>query len=221
MLNILKDDLYNRPSRSLLIAARYACLALGEHRPDWIEALANGDTEKLPAVVGVAKELIAADEPKIDDRGVPGQGGLLRAQKGQSLTEVALGLGVLALIAFLIIGLMQSPAGQEMQAAAEQGLSNIMADAAVAAPARDLGRSHAAKHGEEAITADQCFGKYGVYQQWTRPTDGYKANVCFLGTQFFIQIVDEAGGEVTKFQRKAARSLGDVGDYLKSSGYKR
>jgi hypothetical protein len=212
MLEIIKTDLYKSPSKSLLIAARYACMVLGEHRPDWMEALANGDPERWPAVVEVAKELIAADEPEQKP-------GVLAPQKGQSLVEYAVGLGILALIAMLIIGWMGTPAGQEMAAAAEQGVSNIMADAAVAAPAVDQGRSHAFKHGAENITAQQCFDRYGVYQQWRRPADGYKANICFLGTQFFVQIVDETGGEVTKFQRKAAKTLGDVGRYLKDSGY--
>jgi hypothetical protein len=61
MLEILKKDLLERPTPSLLIAARYVNMVLGRTRPDWIEALANGNLEKWEAVVEVAKELIAAE----------------------------------------------------------------------------------------------------------------------------------------------------------------
>jgi hypothetical protein len=147
---------------------------------------------------------------------------LLQPQKGQGIVEYTLIGGLVLLVLAIAIGaLMNTPAAQQMAAAAEEGVSNLAADFSVAAPARDLGRSHAAKHGQEAITAQQCFDKYGVTQQWKRPADGYKANICYLGMQFFIQIVDEQGGEVTKFERKGAKSLGDVGNYLKSTGYRR
>lgn len=203
MLETLKHDLFFQPSASLLIAAKYAAAMLGPERPDWLAALANGNPEVWESVIDVAKELCIHDE----QTALPAH-----AHKGQSLTEVALVLGV---IAVLILGLISVLAPKGEPSAAARDLAARV----------DMSVSHAeVRHGTEAEAAQRCLDKYGPAQTWSKPSMNRMANVCYEGKDFYIQILEKRDGtwyEITKFLRTQAKSLGDVGQYLKSNGYVR
>ena len=131
----------------------------------------------------------------------------------QTLAEyslVFLRLGLLAIGVLSVIPLV-SPGFQD-------AANNAAAAVSVGAQA-DQSLSHGWIHGADATNADNCFERHGAAQIWFNPTTGRTANVCFEGNNFFIQILDRAGYEVTRFKRNSARSLGDIGKYLKNNGY--
>lgn len=201
MLDTLKHDLFLHPSASLIYAAKYAAAMLGDERPDWLAALANGNPEMWESVIDVAKELCVHDEqPSLP----------AHAQKGQSMTEVALALGVIAVLILALMAVL-APKGDPSPAARDL------------AARVDMSVSHAeVRHGTEAEAAQRCLDRHGPAQTWSKPSMNRMANVCFEGKDFYIQILEKRDGtwyEITKFLRTQAKSLGDVGQYLKSNGY--
>ena len=63
LISTLKDDLYNRPSPSLIFAARWIMDSFPRILlPDWVSALANGNLENWEAVLEVARNDDSMDE---------------------------------------------------------------------------------------------------------------------------------------------------------------
>lgn len=87
--------------------------------------------------------------------------------------------------------------------------------------ATDKSISHAVKvHGAEALAAYSCFEKHpNPAATWKNKNTGNAAKICFEGSNFFIEIVDKIDREITAFKRNSARSMGEVGNYLKAQGY--
>jgi hypothetical protein len=152
---------------------------------------------------------------------------MLPNRKGQSLTEVALGLGVIAIVIFALIALLGSNnvtpdatrsliAGTDLES--EVDVNNNEYPSSI-----DYSQSHGDNHAEYT-EASKCFSKHGTAQTWRKPLFRRKASICYEGDRFFIQILEKKGDvwyEVTKFLRPQARSLGDAGTYLKNNGYVR
>ena len=135
----------------------------------------------------------------------------MKNQKGQSFASFAVGLAFVALLAFLAWMAFWSVYGSS--------LSTEAINAATTTWNNTTTDSHADIHGQEAIDAKTCLDKHGAAQIWINGRR--KAEVCYEGSNFFIRIVDKITGEVTMFKRTGARTLGDVGNYLKASGYTR
>jgi len=203
----LKEDLYNRPSKSLIYSARWIMATITNRSliPDWVEALANGNPERWDAVIEVAREDIRAEAA------MPPAG----AQKGQSLVETAIGLALILIL--FVVGwnwLMTNPVVQKMKDDTSEALTHLSATI-------DMSQSHAElKHGGAAIAADQCFQQNGVYETWTNPTTRLSANICHIpdGT-WFIQILNDQMQEITKFAKDKMRNYDQVAQYLRNSGY--
>lgn len=63
-LDLIKRDLRDRPSASLILAARWLAEKrerLREHNPDWLRALANGNPAEWMAVCKTAAEELAME----------------------------------------------------------------------------------------------------------------------------------------------------------------
>jgi len=217
----LENDLFCHPNKSLILAANYLMMTVTRDLlPDWVEILANGNPNCWSDVIDVARADIAANKKLADEATPKKQTPWWKPQRGQSFVETAIGLGVLALL--ILVGwtaLMSSDAGQSMTAWAAGAMSDMTASIS-------MDQSHAIdRHGIAVVTsADQCFKKYGVVQTWTNPTTGYRANICYEGANFFVQIIKKVGDqwqEVTKFKRDCPDGLGSMGRYLKEAGYVR
>jgi hypothetical protein len=135
-------------------------------------------------------------------------------ESGQELVECILLLFLVAVAVVVALALIGPAIGPTYRGAVDD------AAAAIAGAQVDQSQSHGLfKHGTDAIDANNCFEKRGVSQTWFNPANGRTANICYDGPNFFVQIVDKLGYEITRFKKNGANCLGDVGRYLKSGGY--
>lgn len=185
-----------------------------ENVPDWIESVANGNPECWDSVLDVARELMDEDpgDPGLksgDNEEKPS--GLFGPQKGQSLTEAALGLGLIAgllLILWIVIGPVVS-----------EGF-------AMAVGSLDLSNGHAAeRHGATTVEAiNKCLENNGSTMDLVNRDTGRKAQICRMDDgRFAVRILekDSSGGwrMVTAFVKEKLKSLSDVVRYLGNKGY--
>lgn len=74
------------------------------------------------------------------------------------------------------------------------------------------------KHGDEAFLVRQCMEHRGAIQEWLQ-SNGRIARVCELADgRFGIEIVDQAGENVTAFIKNKLRTLEQVEQYLMNKG---
>ncbi len=206
-LKVLRTDLFERPSASLLLAARYlADLSPREYLPDWVAILANGNVDKWESVCDVARADIKAEEMALMHHG---------SQRGQGVVEFALILFGLAVAALLLMGLMtETPAGRAMTEQAAAAMADLQAQV-------QLSEHATVKHGSDAVAVQECLVKNGTYQIWKNPQNNRLANICHLDDgRFGLFITEETGDPVTAFIKNKMRDFADVVRYLENSGYK-
>ncbi|TRZ51168.1 hypothetical protein D4S03_05515 [bacterium] len=76
------------------------------------------------------------------------------------------------------------------------------------------------RHGPMALSAQNCFNGSGTIRTaFLDPETGRKASVCEMAGKFFVSIDDRNGNNITMFRRDFARSVRDVADYLRRSGF--
>jgi hypothetical protein len=172
-----------------------------ENVPDWVEAVANGNPECWGSVLEVAREMMDEEKP----------GGLLGPQKGQSLTEAALGLGGIAAL-LLILWILIGPTVSEGFAMAVGSL--------------DLSNGHAAeRHGATTVEAiNKCLENKGSTLNLINRDTGRKAEICRMDDgRFAVRILEKntEGGwrMVTAFVKEKLKTLSDVVRYLGNKGY--
>ncbi len=177
--------------------------------PSWFDVLADAnpghEAEALDeAQIHIRAERLTAEQ-EARERG---------AVKGQSLVEVALLLG------FLAVGLLIFWAWFTTTPA-YMGMLELTAGAATSLEAtvnQDL--SHGLeRHGAKASAVYDCLNRNGTYQVWHNPTTNRRANICQTSDgRWGAQIVNDANEEITAFINKATE-YSDFARYLRNAGY--
>ena len=131
----------------------------------------------------------------------------MKAQRGQSLCEVALGL---ALIAGLLLFLMAYIAPK---------MAPLLSDITIDAP--HVNTHPVEKHGQAVVDqVDQCFGTRGTIDQMRNPITGRRADICQMENGLYAVEINESNGDnVTKFIKEKLRTLDQVRRYLTNRGY--
>lgn len=213
-LDVLRDDLYKRPSASLIMSARWiAELWPAAYLPDWVRVLAGGNLERWESVVEVAKAEIEGEAKDLATiPGLQAQPTTLPAgsQRGQGMVEVALGLGLLALLVLLFMGFLETPSGQLVRAGAADAMTQLEAAANMHALER---------HGSAALDVASELSCSGPIDRIQNPTTGRWANTCQVGDKFGVLIEESDGSCVTCFIKDKLANYDQVLRYLANKGY--
>jgi hypothetical protein len=82
-----------------------------------------------------------------------------------------------------------------------------------------LASSHAlAKHGEDAVLAQQCKSSSFAYRFYNPVTDR-TGLACEVDGKWAVVILDNAGREITSFVKNKLKSFDQVVKYMKNAGY--
>lgn len=131
-----------------------------------------------------------------------------RNEKAQSLCEVALGFGVIAVLVLLLISLI----GRAVPAEASL-------------PPMDLSNPHPEeKHGLVSnLRIDACFENNGSMMSFRNHDTGRRADLCKLPDgKFAVRISEDTGSGlrmVTQFIKEKMKDLNEVVRYLGNRGY--
>jgi hypothetical protein len=212
-IEILREDLFKRPSPSVLLAARWLHeITPREYLPDWVEILANGNLDYWADVCSMARFDILEDEHAKDNGQLPSARIPDGAQRGQSFVEVAVGLALLAFLFLIAMGVLtETPAGRAMRETAAGAAAQLEAAAS----------SHAVeKHGSAALDVAAELSCSGPIDRIQNPESGRWANTCQTqGGKFGILIESESGECITCFIKEKFSNYEQVLKYLENRGY--
>ena len=133
----------------------------------------------------------------------------MRNEKGQSLTEVALGLGVVMVLVLLLVSMIGKA---------------VPAEASL--PPMDMSNPHPEeKHGLVSnLRIDACFQNNGTMMSFRNRDTGRRADLCKLPDgKFAVRISEQSEGGglrmVTQFIKEKMKDLNEVVRYLGNRGY--
>lgn len=211
--------------------------------PDWVRLLANGNPEKPGAVIDEAhRELEENERAEREELAKRLNRGFSKSERGQGEAELVLILGgVVALIfaVLMILAALKTPQAVLAENAAAlpqpavieqaQALSDtalLTAEYAVSPFMEkefemEITLSHAfERHGEDALTVQSCLASKGALQRWYNPTTKRIALICQVEEDLYgLEILDEAGNEITAFLKNQLRRVEQVIRYMYNRGY--